>query len=249
MNAFVKTTNGNFPNANFYYAWKGLTELQYQVIKFEEEDLDTPEFLRSIMGTTPVFAGVTVFDKILELKNVKYEKIDTYPKILHPFLNREVKRSTIGEFRKEWDVSEDRPIKFMKPVAQKKFNGAVMKSILNWIPLAELPDDTEVYLSDPVKFISEYRIYVRDQRILTGKHYSGDWTVPVDRSVVESVIKSMEPEAPCAYSVDFGVLDNGKTSLVEFNDATSLGNYGLDSTRYAEMISARWTEIWEKGKQ
>jgi hypothetical protein len=244
MNGFVKTTNGNFPNRNFYSAWKGLTEMNYEVIKFEEEALNDDAFLRSIGDMTPVFAGVTVFDKIIQLKGIDYKKIDTYPPILYPFLNREIVKSTLGDFRKQWDSDEDnRPRLFMKPVEQKKFNGAIMKSILDWIPMANVPPETPVYLCEELHFESEFRVYIHDQEIRSAKHYLGKWDKMIDRSVVEEAIKVFAPEAPCAYALDFGVDVNGRTTLVEFNDATSLGNYGLADLYYAEMLTSRWVEI------
>jgi hypothetical protein len=246
MNAFVKTTKGNFPNRNFYIAWKGLIEMRYNVIKFEEEDLNDASFWMSCNRSTPVFAGVRTFDAIIEKLGVIYNKIDTYPTILYPFMHRSVEKSTIKEFRSVWNKCSDEdstPKLFMKPVDQKKFNGQVMRSILNWIPLAHLSEDTEVYLVSPIKFISEYRIYIHQQQILTGKHYLGDWSKSIDIGIVKEAIKTFEPIAPCAYALDFGLTEDGKTALVEFNDATSLGNYGLDEVRYADMLCNRWFEI------
>lgn len=245
MNAFVKTTKGNFPNQNFYLAWKGWADMGYEVIKFEEEELINDIFLRSIMMSTPVFAGVTIFDKIMELKGIPYNKIDTYPVILYPFMRRSVEKTTLGEFRIRWHKDEDNiPKLFMKPVQQKKFNGNVMSSILDWMPLVNVPEDTEVYLTDTVKFQSEFRVYIQNQEILTAKHYAGDWSKVIDIEIVKEAIKTFEPQAPCAYALDFGIDQNEETTLVEFNDATSLGNYGLDVMHYGEMLAERWMEIY-----
>ena len=244
MNAFVKTTNGKFPNPNFCYAWKGLTELQYNVITFEDADLQDPSFWMSCNRTTPVFAGVIVFDEILEKLGVDYKKIDTYPTILRSYLNRYVEKTTLGEYRKVWDKDEDnRPLMFMKPTKQKQFNGRVMKSILDWICMTKFADDTEVYISEPVNFLTEYRVYIRNGKILLGRNYRGDWTKGIDINVVKDAVETFADEAPCAYALDFGLTDDGKTSLVEFNDATSLGNYGLDAVNFADMIVSRWVEI------
>ena len=244
MNAFVKTTNGKFPNPNFCYAWKGLTALQYNVTCFEDSDLKEPSFWMSCNRATPVFAGVQVFDEILEKLGVVYNKIDTYPTILHPYLNRHVEKTTVGEYRKIWDKDEDnRPLMFMKPIKQKQFNGRIMRTILDWICIASLSDNTEVYISDPVNFLTEYRCYIRNGKLLLGRNYRGDWTKNIDINVVEDAIKTFGDEAPCAYALDFGLTDDGKTSLVEFNDATSLGNYGLDAVNFADMIVGRWVEI------
>lgn len=244
MNAFVKTTNGNFPSVNFYLAWKGFTDLNYDVIKFEEDTINDELFLRSIMPSTPVFAGVFLFDKIIQLKGINYKKIDTYPTILQPFMRRSVTRTTLGEFRNRWHSDEDNlPKLFMKPVEQKKFTGKVMNSIIDWISMANLPLETEVYVGDVVHFESEFRVYIHDQEIVTAKHYMGNWEKVIDRGVVKEAIQTFKPEAPCAYALDFGVTSDGKTTLIEFNDATSLGSYGMNSVHYAEMLQARWFEI------
>jgi hypothetical protein len=244
MKAFVKTTNGKFPNPNFCFAWKGLTAMQYDVVCFEDSDLKTPAFWEMCNRDTPVVAGVVLFDEILEKLGVVYNKIETYPKVLYPYLNRTVVRTTVGEYRKIWDRDEDnRPLMFMKPVKQKQFNGRVMRNILDWICVSKLSDDAEVYVSDPVEFLTEYRVYIRDNEVLLGRNYRGDWTKGIDVKVVEDAVKTFSSESPCAYALDFGLTSDGKTSLVEFNDATSLGNYGLDPVNFSDMIVKRWFEI------
>lgn len=39
---------------------------------------------------------------------------------------------------------------------------------------------------------------------------------------------------------------DGRTLLVEFNDAYALGHYGLPSIQYAKLISARWAQLLER---
>ena len=241
LKAFVKTTKGNFPNQNFYMAWKGFTETGYDVIKFEEEELDDPKFWETCTIETPVFAGVTIFDKVMEKLEITYKKIDTYPTVLWPYMHRSVEKGILAQVEIDWNIKPFK--KFMKPVNQKVFNGAVMNTMLDWIPLINTPKNTEVYLTDPIDFLSEFRIYIQDQEIIQGKHYAGDWSKMIDVSVVEDAIRTFKEEAPVAYALDFGLTNDGKTALVEFNDFTSLGNYGLDTIHYSEMIVARWFEI------
>lgn len=50
-------------------------------------------------------------------------------------------------------------------------------------------------------------------------------------------------EAPVAYSLDFGVTADGRTLLVEANDAFALGAYGLEPVVYARMLEDRWLEL------
>jgi hypothetical protein len=244
MNAWVKTTNGKFPNPNFYSAWLGFQKLNYNVMEFDVSDFSDPTFWISCNRSTPVFAGVKVFDEILDKMGVVYNKIDTYPDQLNQFLHRDIQLTTLGEFRTAWNKSEtDIPKLFMKPVEQKLFTGRVMNTLLDWCQLVNLPPESPVYIAEPVKFVSEFRIYISKGKIIMGKHYQGDWTRMVDTDVVKQAIEAFGSSAPCAYALDFGLLDNGTTALVEYNDATSLGNYGMSPILHAGMLVDRWHEL------
>jgi len=54
--------------------------------------------------------------------------------------------------------------------------------------------------------------------------------------------------APVAYSLDFGVTEDGRTLLVEANDFYFLGCYGLSPLSYALAIADRWKEIVENSE-
>jgi hypothetical protein len=49
--------------------------------------------------------------------------------------------------------------------------------------------------------------------------------------------------APIACALDFGVSADGRTLLIEANDAFALGAYGLDAVVYANMLEDRWLQI------
>ena len=50
---------------------------------------------------------------------------------------------------------------------------------------------------------------------------------------------------PAACSMDVCCTRDGRTLLVELNDAYALGCYGLPKIAYAKFISARWSELLE----
>ncbi|MBW8810364.1 MAG: ATP-grasp domain-containing protein, partial [Lysobacter sp.] len=51
-------------------------------------------------------------------------------------------------------------------------------------------------------------------------------------------------EAPAAYGIDFGVLCDGQTALVEANDGYSLGAYKkISNAVYTDLVMARWAEL------
>lgn len=239
MRAFVKTNNGTFPNVNFFLAWEAFNTMGYSVTCFEEKDIDT----LPVSIETPVFAGVTVFRKIIDKLGVDYPPFDCYPKVLTEHFGRNLRRSTLGEEKAKFH--KDGVSVFVKPVLPKQFNGHVWTSLLNLIPLAKIPDDAEVWVCEPIDIKSEHRVYVHDGEILGVKHYWGDWSIVPDKAYVEKVVKDYKP-CPIAYGIDIAVIADpfGEDEVVlEVNDGCNLGNYGLDSIHYGEMIVARWFEI------
>lgn len=241
MKAFVKTNNGTFPNLNFFLAWEAFNTMGYSVTCFEEKDIDNLD----ITVDTPVFAGVTIFRKIIDKLGVDYKPFDCYPDVLKRYYGRNIRKSTLGEERAKYDKN---PIPvFVKPVLPKQFIGQVWTSILQLIPLANVPDTAEVWVCEPIPILSEFRVYVHDGEILGVKHYYGDWWRTPDPLFVKEVVRNYKP-SPIAYGVDIGVASNeGCCFVIEANDGCNLGNYGLDSIHYGEMIVARWFEIVSQG--
>jgi hypothetical protein len=251
MHAFVKATNGVFANVNFYLAWEAFNTMGYDVVLFEEKDIDTLD----ITPETPVFAGVTIFRKIIDKLGINYPPFDCYPEVLKGYYGRTLTKSTLGVEREKFH--KDYKKVFVKPVLPKQFIGNVWSSILNTIPLAKISDDAEVWVCEPIDILSEFRCYVLDGEILGVKHYYGDWNVVPDKRYIEGVIRHYEG-SPIAYGIDFAVIkrpkswENGMVNdvgfhehpiVLEVNDGCNLGNYGLDSIHYGEMIVSRWMEI------
>lgn len=237
MRAFVKTNKGTFPDSNFYLAWKGFVEMGYEVILMDDEEK------ADFTIDTPVFAGTRIFDKVMNKLGIAYKRTDTYPDELKCLLGREIIFTTLKEAKEKF-AAVDKPM-FVKPVMGKQFNGNLWKSFLDLIPLANVPDDAQVIVSEPINFISEFRAYINDKEIVGVKHYAGDWQRTIQKSTIEESIK-MFKSSPVAYALDFGLTKKNniyQDILVEVNDGTSLGNYGLDSIYYAEMLVARWFEI------
>lgn len=240
MKAFVKTNNGTFPNINFYLAWEAFNTMGYSVTCFEEKDIDTLEVTKD----TPPFAGVTIFRRIIDKLGVNYPPFDCYPEVLSNFYVRSIKKSTLGEVKAKFH--KDSVKVFVKPIKPKVFTGVVLESLLNLIPIAVVPDETPVYVCEPMEILSEFRVYVHDGDILGVKHYYGDWSLTPKKFFVKEVVKSYKP-SPIAYGVDIGV-NQDEQFVIEANDGCNLGNYGLDSIHYGEMIVSRWFEIMSEHK-
>jgi hypothetical protein len=161
-----------------------------------------------------------------------------YPEELVPFLGREIRVAKLGDIR-----NRNTEGVFVKPVVQKLFTGFVCQGTYDdRIRLAPYPEDEDVFVSEVVPFVSEYRCYVLRDAILSACHYKGDWSKVPNRETVELAVAAYT-EAPVAYTQDFGVTADGRTLLIEVNDGFAVGNYGLSSTLYAQLLEARWQEL------
>lgn len=163
-----------------------------------------------------------------------------YPAALHPFLGRRLWQSTINAVAadaRQWPV-------FVKPVhAAKKFTGVLVRGPGDLVGCGDQYEDTPVWCAEPVRFVAEWRCFVRYGRVLDARPYKGDWRTHFDPAVAEQALAAYAPEAPAAFSLDVGLTAAGATLVVEVNDGHSLGAYGLMPIAYAKFLSARWAEM------
>ena len=117
MRAYVNVNNGRFPNVNFFLAWEGFNRMGYSVTLFEEKDIPTLD----ITLDTPVFAGVTIFRKIIDKLGINYPPFDCYPDVLTPYYRRSFCKSTMGVEKEKFHKDGVRV--FVKPVLPSKNMG------------------------------------------------------------------------------------------------------------------------------
>lgn len=161
-----------------------------------------------------------------------------YPEELQEWLGRKMWKATLGEARRLVEPT------FIKPAEEEKlFTGFIWRGGgMEAVRVATCPDETLVWCSEVVRFVSEYRVYIKDDEILGVHLYKGDWSHALDKWVVTTAIEKYK-SSPRAYCLDFGVTSQAYTKLVEANDAYALGNYGLPSALYAQLLEARWEEF------
>ncbi|MFE3027528.1 ATP-grasp domain-containing protein [Nocardia tengchongensis] len=170
---------------------------------------------------------------------------DDYPAGLADYLRRKVWTSTLGEVERAFDIGSI-PATFVKPADRRKnFTGAVCYSERDIAAFGNISRRQRVWCSEVVKWLAEYRVYVIDHRVVEIDHYDGDPTIPLDPNVVEAAIAAYRRSgvAPSAYGIDFGVLANGETALVEANDGYALGAYAITADLYTVLIMRRWSEL------
>lgn len=184
------------------------------------------------------------------LKALKYLGIinlnpNTYPICLLYMLKRRVWTSTISDIVRDVNNNSFNGI-FVKPkLHAKKFTGFIVYSSSDFYKFQDASHQTLLYCSEIVQWKSEYRIYVTDGKIVGIRNYAGDEAVTLNMDEVYQAIDTLEKsdERTAGYGIDFGILSNGETALIEWNDGFSLGSYHLDKEKYTDLIIARWLEL------
>lgn len=195
---------------------------------------------------TLVFGGVGLVTKALSLIGVPVPEPIDYPESLDRFYRRKREVTTLSKVRERFNNTDpglDRV--FMKPVGHKLAKGRVVAAFRDLIPTAGLPGETPVHLHEVKGWVSEWRVYVLKGEVIGVGHYTGDpLSFPNPMSVMAMVeMYEGDPSSPVAYGIDIGVHRLLPPTIVEVNDAHSLGNYGLHSWKYAEMLISRWEEM------
>ncbi|MEC0269679.1 ATP-grasp domain-containing protein [Paenibacillus anseongense] len=233
MKVYIKRgLDKEIANHNFYAAFDGFKQMGFEIQYFNEiNDISDHNKEDIIVGYVDDVR--TVFSQY----RIVPPEID-YPDELKSYLGRKVwksKLSLIANNPEKWNV-------FIKPVEDKKFTGVVVRGTKDLMGCGVYGEDPEIFCSDVVSFVAEWRCFVRYGKILDIRRYRGNWRVHFDNKIVENAVSQFK-SAPKGYAVDFGLTDKGETLLIEVNDGYALGHYGLFSLDYAKLLSARWAEL------
>lgn len=237
MRVFVpKGKNGLFISNEIitectYAAFFGFSTMGWEVVFYEG---DPPQGLSRHDVVIGWITGVK-----MAIKNLGIEpptELD-YPEELHGYLGRKIWQSNLHKIytdETQWPV-------FVKPVKGKQFDGKLVTSLKDLVGLGS-QEDRKIWCSEPVKFVSEWRCFIRYGKMIDSKNYKGDFKIQPNFNTVERCIEDYKSQ-PAAYTLDFGVTEDGKTLLVEVNDGYAFGTYGLSPLNTAKMLSARWSEL------
>lgn len=160
-----------------------------------------------------------------------------YPEEIQSYLGRKIWQDSLHHI---YTTPETWPV-FVKPVKGKQFDGKLITSLKDLIGLGS-QEDRQIWCSEPMKFLSEYRCFVRYGKLIDAKRYKGDFKLLPNFNIVEACINDYRNQ-PAAFTLDFGITDQGHTRLIEVNDGYAMGSYGLAPLEYAKMISARWSQL------
>lgn len=244
MRAFLQCRDSDIGlepyNYNIFNAYYGLRDMGFECVRFSSlQDLEDYYHHKDEI----IVGGVEMIRKRLKVFDIEPPIVD-YPTELSEYLDRIITKDKLSHIVNNsslWPV-------FIKSVDQKVLTGKVITSTKDLVGLDFQDNDIDIYRSPVVNFKSEYRVFVRYGQILDIKHYWGDPLVFPDSKVIQKAIEDYT-SAPDAYGIDFGVTEDGRTLLIEVNDAWALGCYGLESHLYAKFLLTRWAQLTDTPDQ
>jgi len=166
-----------------------------------------------------------------------------YPAALRDLLCREVEPVTWAE---ALAIARDQPV-FVKSRDWKTLTGSVLSpDTLASLNTVQYAANMPVWISEVVEWDAEFRVYALDGEILAICQYG---EAPDDDRLHTGLVASgmrrlTRMSKRRALVTDWGVLADGRTAVVENNDAWAIGAYpGIDHRDYYQILKARWDEI------
>jgi len=241
--AYIQAEAGIPATDPFFRAWDGFRKRGVRCELFEPKQLEQRAI--PLAKDTLVAGGVPVVESALAAIGVTVPPADNLPVSLAKYRGRRVWTSTWGELRAQYSGTGPPEPLWVKSLRRNK--GAPSLALYEAEDMGAasvLPDSHEVLVSEYVTFVSEWRCFVRRGEILDLCRYQGDVFRYPDAKVVKAAVTDHQRVAPTAgYGIDFGVLTDGRTVLVEVNEGYALNPYGLESSEYAELLEARWLQL------
>ena len=233
---------------NFAQAMYGFKELGAEIKTYHLID----DFYEKVSDEDIVVDYVDQCQEIFKKFGV-YPEFQDYPDVMKEYLGRKIWKDTISsiaDHEEKWSAGY-----FVKPVKTKMFTGKIISTIYDLCGTGNSNEDYEVWVSEPVSIAAEWRCFIMYDRILdirpyglvSGENYDG-YKYHYDYDTVRDMLNRFITwdDRPAACSMDICVTKEGKTLLVEMNDAYALGCYGLHSLFYAKFLSARWSQLMNR---
>ncbi|MBR4083112.1 MAG: ATP-grasp domain-containing protein [Lachnospiraceae bacterium] len=235
-------------SCNISNAMYGFRELGAEIIPYHTID----EIYDKVSEEDIVLDYIDQCNKIFK-KFGKEPHIDDYPANFERFLGRKVWIDTIDSIsthEEKWSAGY-----FVKPVRSKAFTGKIISGINDLIGCGNCYENYEVLVSEALNIKAEWRCFIMYDEMIDVRPYGllldperKSFLYHYDENVLQDMLNEFKniENRPAACSMDICVTAEGKTLLMEFNDAYALGHYGLAPILYAKLISARWSQILER---
>lgn len=221
----------------------------FESIKQSYKGFYKKHFLREKFQITKddfISGDIDVMFHAMKRLGIEYSYND-YPEYLKPYLHRKVWEDELGNIRREIFVEGylKNPIFFKPKDKLKRFTGFVLETVDDLANCKGAGNQTKVWCSEPVVFIDEFRCYFKRGTKPVIGCYKESFNES-NRIKVQQFLNSLilGREFPDAFALDLGILSTGEVTLVEMNDAFSLGLYkGCPPDFYAKCLIERWNEL------
>src|SRR5262245_19569571 len=212
--AYIQGQNGIPAADSFYRAWDGFRKRGVRCELFEPKQLEQGTL--PLARDTLVAGGVPVVEAALTALGIPVPVADNLPACLAKYRGRRVWPSTWGALRSEYAKKPPGEPLFVKPLRRNKGFPSVAVYASDDLPdVGRIPDASEVLVAEYVTFVSEWRCFVCNGDVLDLCRYQGDVFCYPDPRVIKAALADYGASAPAAYGIDFGVLTDGRTVLVE----------------------------------
>lgn len=221
----------------------------FESIKQSYKGFYKKHFLREKFQITKddfISGDIDVMFHAMKKLGIEYSYND-YPEFLKPYLHRKVWEDELGNIRRE--IFAEGYLKnsiFIKPKDKlKRFTGFVLETVDDLANCKGAGNQTKVWCSEPVIFIDEFRCYFKKGTKPVIGCYKESFNES-NRIKIQQFLSSLilGREFPDAFALDLGILSTGEVTLVEMNDAFSLGLYkSCPPDFYAKCLIERWNEL------
>lgn len=247
MRAYVQQLQkGDLSYLSFEQTAYWFEERDYEVIRFDYPQLEDRFLDRGLLKfphETIVSGGVRTIRTALQRAGRHPVAMPSLPDCLDAWIERKYWTSTFGNIQKAFASDTATQRMHIKPLTHDKlFTGRIVQRSSDLARLGDVAESEPVLVQEPVEFVSEWRAYVLRKKILHVGHYLGEPLLFPDATRVRDALHAYEA-SPIGFSMDWGVTADGRTLLVEVNDGSSLGNYGLSGKAHTAIIEARWREM------
>lgn len=235
-------------NVNFATAMYGFREMGAEIVPYHMID-----DIYDIVQREDIVVDYIDQCRIIFNKFGVTPYLPDYPEALKDFLGRKIWKDTIDSISRteeKWTAGY-----FVKPIKGKAFVGKIIRDVSDLVGCGNHSENYEVLVSEPIDICAEWRCFITYDEIVDVRPYGRimdkkrkSYLYSYDSAVLVEMLEAFKKweDRPNACGMDICVTKDGRTLLVEMNDAYSLGCYGLPGIYYAKLISARWAQLLER---
>lgn len=233
---FIQNRSFQSREANLVKQYAIINDIPYHLFQ-SVEDLSISDIENSLL----IEGSVEIITESLKKIDKLVPEPNYYPESLNTYLKRNVWQNTF--FNELENIKK--PI-FIKSKEWKKFTGEVVYP--HQKDSFQFKEDFEVYCSDLITILAEWRVYVHHQKIIAITRYDdNDEDFYINEMDIQKAIDILNKyDERVSYAIDFGINNKNEIVLIENNDAWAIGAYqGITYKEYASFLISRWSQLKE----